>query len=861
MPLERQERALALILGDALAAVGDADLRALAEPARRHDHPLPCGRVPHGVGEQVHEHALQQHRIRAQTRQCRIQGELDVGGTERQLVERRDHAAPRVHPGERHCQDPCLHAADIEQVRHEAGQGGEALVGGLDELGTVLRRQAVRAAEPADRGDGGCERPAQVMTERGEQGAAHLVGLGEHRRLARGLAQIRVLDRRGELGDDRVEQAAACGVEIGPVQFEDRARAAVGAHADRHGLDLRPGHRGRPGSCRRGFAGRGVGRILPVGVLGERLPIGGDHRAVGGEQPDAAQPERLARPRDQGRGGAVAAQHVARHGGEELGLSGGALGGTGAPGGLVHDDAHEHRDHDVQHEREGVQRIRDRHREERFDEEEIERDAAQHRGEQGGAEPADEGDHDDEQLVAQHVARDGSRRLEREQQPREQRPSDQGHGEADQLAPPPEGSAADRRERSAAAGRGMRDDVHVDVAGTADDLRADARPGERRGEAGAPAHADHELARVNGLRELHQRAGHVVADELVVAAAERFHEAALGAERPWAVAAQPVLGGDVHGQQLAAGRARGDPRAAAQQGLAFRAAGEGDDHALAGLPGAVDAVLRAVAAQRAVHLVCQPQQRQFTQGGEVAEAEVVRQGGVDPLGRIHLARREAVAQGLRGEIHDLHLVGPADHRIRHGLLLHDPGDLLDHGIERLDVLHVHGRDDVDARVQQLLHVLPALRVAGSWRVGVRHLVDEGERGPAREHRVDVEFVELHPAMRHGPARHLLDAPGLRERRIAAVRLHDPDDHVAAGLGQAAPFAEHLVGLAHARRRAEQHAQPAAGSGSALAPRAHHRLAHCTCPLVAASHRCRASRAWFSASTFTRSSPRNPASRV
>jgi hypothetical protein len=177
------------------------------------------------------------------------------------------------------------------------------------------------------------------------------------------------------------------------------------------------------------------------------------------------------------------------------------------------------------------------------------------------------------------------------------------------------------------------------------------------------------------------------------------------------------------------------------------------------------------------------------------------------------------------------------------------------------VLHVHGGDDVDAGVQELLHVLPALGVAGSWRVGVRHLVDQGEFGPTGEHRVDVEFVELHPAVRDDPARHLLDALGLRERRIATVRLHDPDDHIAPGLGEAVPFAEHLVGLAHARRCAEEHAQPAAGSGSALAPRAHHRLAHCTCPLVAASHRCRASRAWFSASTFTRSSPRKPASRV
>ncbi len=51
-------------------------------------------------------------------------------------------------------------------------------------------------------------------------------------------------------------------------------------------------------------------------------------------------------------------------------------------------------------------------------------------------------------------------------------------------------------------------------------------------------------------------------------------------------------------------------------------------------------------------------------------------------------------------------------------------------VERLEVLDVERRDHVDAGVEQLLDVLPALLVARSGRVGVGVLVDEHDCGPA-----------------------------------------------------------------------------------------------------------------------------------
>ncbi len=158
-------------------------------------------------------------------------------------------------------------------------------------------------------------------------------------------------------------------------------------------------------------------------------------------------------------------------------------------------------------------------------------------------------------------------------------------------------------------------------------------------------------------------ARHVVADHLVEGAAERLDQGALLSECRGVRAAQAVLAGHVHGEQLAAGRTGGDPRTAAQQRLALGPAGEGDDDALAGLPRAVDALLGAVVPQRLVDFVGQPQQREFAQRGEVAQAEVVRQRGVDALGGVDEPAGEPVAQRLRGEVDDLDLVGLAQDRV------------------------------------------------------------------------------------------------------------------------------------------------------------------------------------------------------
>ena len=61
--------------------------------------------------------------------------------------------------------------------------------------------------------------------------------------------------------------------------------------------------------------------------------------------------------------------------------------------------------------------------------------------------------------------------------------------------------------------------------------------------------------------------------------------------------------------------------------------------------------------------------------------------------------------------------------VRDGLAHPDAGDAGDDVVEALEVLDVQRRDDVDAGIQDLVDVLPALLVLRARCVGVRQLVN------------------------------------------------------------------------------------------------------------------------------------------
>ena len=143
------------------------------------------------------------------------------------------------------------------------------------------------------------------------------------------------------------------------------------------------------------------------------------------------------------------------------------------------------------------------------------------------------------------------------------------------------------------------------------------------------------------------------------------------------------------------------------------------------------------------------------------------------------ARKQVVGR----QVDQLDLVGLVEDPVGDRLLLPDAGDAGDHVVQALEVLNVERRPDADARVEQLLDVLPALGVArprfafGDIRMG--ELIDENDRRRAPQRGVEIEFAARDAAVADLEERQLLEpleqALGLR----APVRLDIADDDIGA----------------------------------------------------------------------------------
>jgi len=104
-------------------------------------------------------------------------------------------------------------------------------------------------------------------------------------------------------------------------------------------------------------------------------------------------------------------------------------------------------------------------------------------------------------------------------------------------------------------------------------------------------------------------------------------------------------------------------------------------------------------------------QRQLAQRDQVAFVEEVLYRALGLLRQIHLALLEPLQQVIRRQVDQLDLVGLLDDPIRHRLAHDHAGDLCHHVVQALDMLDVDGGVDIDAGVEQLFDILPALGVA------------------------------------------------------------------------------------------------------------------------------------------------------
>ncbi len=351
--------------------------------------------------------------------------------------------------------------------------------------------------------------------------------------------------------------------------------------------------------------------------------------------------------------------------------------------------------------------------------------------------------------------------------------------------------------------------MHVDRSRQPDHA-VDDRATEQFPPARTGSRAEDDLGGVLGSREVDQRPRDVVAVDAPVFAPELLDEPALGGHprhRRLVAGRQAGVRDHVHADQLALGPL-GDAGCPAHEVIRVGRTGQGDDDPLAGLPRPGDAMTVAVLVQGVVDPVGDPQQRQFTQRRQVARPEVVAESRVDLVGAIDVAVGQPPPQRFGRHVDELDLIGCPYGVVRHGLPLADPGDPFDDVVERLEVLDVDGRDDVDAGGEDLLDVLPPLVVARARDVGVSELVDQHEIGPAAQDGVDIHLGDRRAAMLHGATGHDLEIADLLGRTSPSVRLDEADDDVGPALSAPMRFVEHGERLADARRGAEVDAQGA-----------------------------------------------------
>ena len=251
-------------------------------------------------------------------------------------------------------------------------------------------------------------------------------------------------------------------------------------------------------------------------------------------------------------------------------------------------------------------------------------------------------------------------------------------------------------------------------------------------------------------------------------------------------------------------------RGAPDQDVTAGSPGERNDDALTCLPRALDAVVLEVLLEILLDAVGDPEQRDLAERRQVPRPEVVGERGVDALGRVDVAVCHPAPDRFGCHVDQLDLLGLPDDRVRDRLLLLDARDAFNDVVDRFEVLDVQRGDDVDARREQLLGVLPALLVARPGQVGVGELVDEDDFGPARQDRVDVHLLESAAAVLDRLARDHLEIADLCLGARPAVRLVEADHDVGPALVPPPALVEHGVGLPDAGSSPQVDPELAAG---------------------------------------------------
>ena len=777
-------------------------------------------RVFSRVFQQVGKYAFDQDGVELDQRQMRrYPGQHDVIGDRRAAGPQgaADDFLDRL-PLAIELHGAALDARHVEQVRHQHAQAHRFLAQRIGHGALCGRERRRRMRQPFglchQRGEGG----AQVMRERRQQGIAQTLGLHLDQGFLRNLDVVHPFER------DRCQRRE--GVEQLPLFRHQQEARILGLHRQHtpgsHRCDQR---HVEDRTARQGIASpAGTGAVIEsplgnAGIQGWKARAIVVHRAQAalavGNQQRSARAEGL----PDGVAGGLAdlpGLQYARQGARELVERAGPvlaprrdLGLKAQTGRQVPGDQADREHHAEGHH---ILEIRHRKGEARRYEEEIETgDADAGGGHRGAAsEPHRHQQHDQQEQhrdVGQVQVGDGRRGRQCHADTGQRRGAMRNGGA-------PAGHAGGAgfgkgkgkprcRRRRRAVRRGDLDEVDV---GSQPCDPAAARHAPRRARRGA---AQRDPGQVVAARVVDNRAFHRVAGQ----DSSRCAKVARQLEDPQDALApldgQPLQRRSFDVDRMPVGAQLScQPGCAAHCGLGPGARPDAGKQRGTAAPDRGDRLFHAIGAHVVPDALGRAPQGQFAQGDQVAFSEKIPAGPLGLRRLVHLALPEPGQQLVRRKIHQHHFVGIVEHGVGDRLADTDARDAADHVVQAFQVLHVHRGEDVDARGQQFLDVLPALRVARAGHVRVRQFVDQHQPRPPLERRIDIEFRQCLATVVDAPARQDVETVQQGLGLGPAVGLDEADQRPVAGV-ELARGRQHGVGLAHAGRRTEINAQLAA----------------------------------------------------
>src|SRR5271165_6069647 len=192
-------------------------------------------------------------------------------------------------------------------------------------------------------------------------------------------------------------------------------------------------------------------------------------------------------------------------------------------------------------------------------------------------------------------------------------------------------------------------------------------------------------------------------------------------------------------------------------------------------------------------------QGDLAQSNQITGTKKVAECAVHALHGIDIAPAHARLQSLRRDVRHHNFVDSLQDPVGHRLPHHYARDLVHHGRDTLEVLHVHGRNHIDVIFEQLENIFVALVMLAAFDVGVRQFVHQCDLRMPLKDGVHIHLFKERALVVDLLARNRLQPRNQFLGRFAAVCLDYADHDVFAATLAADGLAQHCISLADARR--------------------------------------------------------------